>query len=651
MSLIEHIDIFTAATTTHILSTLPGTLVEAVAHNGAVNHVGATIYATGTTDADGGASLTIDPPRVYCLRVNGVVSDTDHYYGQGIRPSPPTLVVAANDASLLSKAWADYLCPGTNDATIINQALAVGVNVTLTEGTFDIDATLILGSNMIFQGAGWSTKLIQAANTNAAVVEANNKSNVFVKDMLIDGNSANQGGTGMPGSIHNLLFEGCTNAFAINIYAKNAQKGGIAMATTTNGWITNCLATDGGLEDYYITTGSHNIHVIDCIATSLSAQSVGLEIKNQAYDIEVTNFQASDCNQSIHIWHSVDGPPHDITINGGRITGDLRQGVVVNGAAGNLIYGISISGLTVRDCGKNIAHTYDGISVTYVIDARVENCKSYDSLGAAGTQRRAISLASTVDRAIVIGNDFTDNFWGPSLLATELIAHSNLGYKTEAKGIAAVLRNGAATTQNWPHGLVTAPTLVLITPQEAGSAAAQAYIPAAQIGTTNFQIGFTATALSTAALGQAIADDGGSLVNETTAANNGTANDMNLLPAVPAVNDAYYFMATEIPGGVRVNIGTQGVGTWTITWEYSNSAGTYSALAGVTDGTTSFTAAAGNRDVTFTMPTNWGKVTVNGYLGYAIRARVSAYTAVTTQPLGTQAWILEAMHYLWKAEV
>jgi hypothetical protein len=86
-------------------------------------------------------------------------------------------------------------------------------------------------------------------------------------------------------------------------------------------------------------------------------------------------------------------------------------------------------------------------------------------------------------------------------------------------------------------------------------------------------------------------------------------------------------------------IGTPGVGTWTIVWEYLNSTSVWTALSGVSDGTSAFKAAAGSHDVTFTIPSNWIDGLVKQRFGYAIRARVSAYTSVTTQPKGSGATI------------
>lgn len=136
----------------------------------------------------------------------------------------------------------------------------------------------------------------------------------------------------------------------------------------------------------------------------------------------------------------------------------------------------------------------------------------------------------------------------------------------------------------------------------------------------------------------AVADDGGTQTDETIKANDDTPNDMILLPAVPAVNDTYYFLSNWQFDTLRINIGTAGAGTWTITWEYWNGSA-WTALSGVTDSTSGFKAAAGNHDVTFTIPSDWAITEVKGINGYAVRARVSAYTNITTQPKGTQAWI------------
>lgn len=146
-------------------------------------------------------------------------------------------------------------------------------------------------------------------------------------------------------------------------------------------------------------------------------------------------------------------------------------------------------------------------------------------------------------------------------------------------------------------------------------------------------------------MGYAYADDGTVFTDETTEANNTTVNNMNLTPATAAVDDAYYFgRADETFSTLQLNIGTPGEGTYTILWEYYDSiAVAWATCIDIVDGTDSFKAAAGWHDVTHTIQTgavkNWGKTTINSVEAYWIRAKVSAWTSTTVQPLGTQCWV------------
>ena len=142
---------------------------------------------------------------------------------------------------------------------------------------------------------------------------------------------------------------------------------------------------------------------------------------------------------------------------------------------------------------------------------------------------------------------------------------------------------------------------------------------------------------------EAYNNTGSVYTDETANAQSAAANDMTLLPAVATANSAYYFGHAQKFDFLTLNIGTPGVGTgWTIAWEYWN--GAWVALAGVTDGTSAFQAAAGNHNVVFTQPGDWATTAVNAVTLYWIRARLTAITTETTQPKGTQAWITISSH-------
>ncbi|MHA2313323.1 MAG: hypothetical protein ACXADF_17690 [Candidatus Thorarchaeota archaeon] len=143
----------------------------------------------------------------------------------------------------------------------------------------------------------------------------------------------------------------------------------------------------------------------------------------------------------------------------------------------------------------------------------------------------------------------------------------------------------------------------------------------------------------TTAVTACVVDDGGVQTTDTTDANDAGANDVEILPATPAVNDAFYIgMDLPLPA-IKLNIGTAGVGTWTITWEYYDGS-SWTALSGVIDDTTGFTVA-GSEIVSWTIPPDWATTTVNSIADlYWVRGRVSAYTNVNAQPLLTQAWVM-----------
>lgn len=145
----------------------------------------------------------------------------------------------------------------------------------------------------------------------------------------------------------------------------------------------------------------------------------------------------------------------------------------------------------------------------------------------------------------------------------------------------------------------------------------------------------------------AIQEDGGVFTEYTAAAQNTTTNDLPLLPAVPAVGDAWYFGCDNPCRIITHEIDTAGAGTWTITYEYWNDTA-WTALTNVDDRTTGFTAE-GQREVSWDMPANWATRTttgssVNSYWG---RARVSAFTSVSTQPLGTRQRYENGQWWTW----
>lgn len=142
-----------------------------------------------------------------------------------------------------------------------------------------------------------------------------------------------------------------------------------------------------------------------------------------------------------------------------------------------------------------------------------------------------------------------------------------------------------------------------------------------------------------ASVGYAEQDDGGSFTDEATDINDAGANDVAVFPATPAVDDAFYVGADSKFSRVKWTIGTAGSTVMTVTWEYYDSSGSWSALTWEQQSVVDFDETAGTYENIHEVPGNWVMTAVDGQVAYWIRARVSAYTSVTTQALVTQAWL------------
>jgi len=145
----------------------------------------------------------------------------------------------------------------------------------------------------------------------------------------------------------------------------------------------------------------------------------------------------------------------------------------------------------------------------------------------------------------------------------------------------------------------------------------------------------------------AVQQDGSVFTEYTTAAQNATLNDLPLLPAAPAVGDAWYFGCDNPCRILTTDTDTAGVGTWTLTYEYWDGS-SYAAFSNVDDRSSGFTAL-GQRSVSWDMPADWATNTVTGSAvnSYWARARVSAFTSITTQPLGSRQRYENGQWWTW----
>ena len=133
-------------------------------------------------------------------------------------------------------------------------------------------------------------------------------------------------------------------------------------------------------------------------------------------------------------------------------------------------------------------------------------------------------------------------------------------------------------------------------------------------------------------------DGGPSFVNQTTAANEATADDVICFPATSAANDAFYIGFSQIFSKIVIDRlgGTQGVGGVTA-YEYSQGSGSWGTLGTVSDDTATGggfgnAAVADADEITFDIPTDWATDSIDGGAQlFYVRFRVTTIYSVEPQ--------------------
>jgi hypothetical protein len=126
----------------------------------------------------------------------------------------------------------------------------------------------------------------------------------------------------------------------------------------------------------------------------------------------------------------------------------------------------------------------------------------------------------------------------------------------------------------------------------------------------------------------------------TTEVNNATANDFDLMPATPVFGDGILIGGRTKFRRCQVNVGTAGVGTWTIVPYFYSADGEElwpleSSLSGdcqwKTGGLQTFEAQY--------QPIDWIESDVEGETAYWLFFKITAFTDMDTQPKGTQGLV------------
>jgi hypothetical protein len=112
--------------------------------------------------ADGTIQTVADGRTIKVNSADGTIQELT--FSSAVTPGASTFLVAASDASSLTRSRADYLCNGASDEVEINGALAalplIGGRVVLSEGTFNTAAPIVVPQGTTLEGMGEQATVI-----------------------------------------------------------------------------------------------------------------------------------------------------------------------------------------------------------------------------------------------------------------------------------------------------------------------------------------------------------------------------------------------------------------------------------------------------------------------------------------------------------
>lgn len=166
----------------------------------------------------------------------------------------PTVMVAASNASKVSRSMASYLCDGTNDEVEINAAInsvaATGGRVVLSEGLFKtLDRIIVpVDKHFFFEGMGMGITTIMGQTgfvASKGLLETAGGGHITVADLTLAAKA--NGAVDAAAYAFHPLQAGADTIHLVRIEAKNASSHGLYLDRTASwGVVLDCLVHDNG---------------------------------------------------------------------------------------------------------------------------------------------------------------------------------------------------------------------------------------------------------------------------------------------------------------------------------------------------------------------------------------------------------------------
>lgn len=289
---------------------------------------------------------------------------------EGTRGGAPTVVIAAADASDLSKSKADFICTGTSDELLLQEvgdSLPENGMIILTEGVFEFSSTAnwILPNGCVVQGAGRVSTIIQGSAGNALISMT---THCRMSDLFIDNFSTLPGAQCVEMNSEFGILENCTLF----------HQGGVAVYLPGAGTVKNCGFGSGasGGEAAILIEGSASwvdgcyIDTRDAISIDSQASTWVLITNNVIVNQEQIgiNLDTADAlvQGNIVFQNSGSGAQYGILVNSGERVQVVGNSIDINDPNAIGIEAGSQYGLTAN----NIIRLFDSNQVgIHVLDS------------------------------------------------------------------------------------------------------------------------------------------------------------------------------------------------------------------------------------------------------------------------------------------
>jgi len=377
--------------------------------------------------------------------------------------SQPGFVVSAFDSHDSWHEHSDFRCDGVDDDVQIQAALdelnVTGGRVILSEGTFNISASITLDNFQDVVGMGWNTILVPANDLNVPIFNADKGGDdvhdIRLADFYINGEDA----TGLGTSQHGIQFVRAYWIFLDRI--KMRYTGGAGVRIQTAPTVIHSMEIRNFYTDF---TKGHAIHISDHSDTLILGGELGRSGEQgwpTRTDTGTRGIYLSNSPtcvlEGIHVWGSsgdgilCESGSNDCVINGVVVEKNSTSGIAISGSDRCIVVGN-----LARESSSFADNVNSGVSLFDSDECLVASNICFET--AANGQKFGVDESGTSNNNQIVNNQCLNNeSGGVSFVGAATMVRHNSGFVTENSGIATILDSTTSITVT--HGLDVTPTL------------------------------------------------------------------------------------------------------------------------------------------------------------------------------------------------